>query len=158
MDKKREMMVAYEVKKRNEKKAKYAEGGFIDSMKKSASEFMEKQKQDLQKVKDIEAGTYIDPTAGKAGRSGYAKGGMVEAIMAKRAEQVDIDHNNSEEPNSFYNLNEHEALEENPNDTMMDVEQPEDSNLDQPMIDKDEHDMISQIRSKMNMKRQFRDK
>lgn len=161
MDKKRELAIAYEVKKRNSKKPKYAEGGIIESI----GSWVDKQKADYEKVKEIDKGTYVDPKTKRPSPElrGYAKGGMVEAIMERRkqqrdSEQVDIQNNNREEPNSFYHLNEHEALEYNMNDAFEDIDQPVDSNLHDVEIDKDEHDMISQIRAKMNVKRQFRDK
>lgn len=112
----------------------------------------------------------------------FAKGGMIDdmdvpedeyeeehhdsiaaAIMAKKARkmaeggQVDLDENAEEQPNSYYHQNEVAALKENYDEDMDHMHQPTDSNEHGDVLeDEDEHDMISHIRSKMNMKRQFR--
>lgn len=95
----------------------------------------------------------------------YAQGGMVEdeiadehyssiaaAIMAKKQKMADGGMVNQEEPNEMDELNE-AALKENYTE---DLSQPQGSNLHSVELDSDEHDMISKIRSKMNMMRQFK--
>ncbi len=77
--------------------------------------------------------------------------------MLKEGE-VDIDDNARELPNAYYHQNEDEVLEHNFDADMMDVEQPMDSNqMNDPREDEesDRHDMVSRIRRKMSMKRQF---
>lgn len=86
---------------------------------------------------------------------------IASAIMSKRKRmaeggQVDIDHNNQEEPNSLYEMNEDAALKENLDSDMMSVSQPENSNEHGDEIESDIRDMVSKIRSKMNMQRQFK--
>lgn len=81
-----------------------------------------------------------------------AEGGDVESDV------VDLMENGEEQPNEFYHLNEDEALEHNFNAPLEDIHQPEDSNLmGDPAEDEaeNEHDMISSIRRKMSMRRQF---
>lgn len=74
----------------------------------------------------------------------YAEGGM-----------VDIDSNAEESPNSYYKQN-RAALKENYDSDMDDVSQPMDSNEHgDELSDEDSHDMVSSIRRKMSMKRQF---
>jgi hypothetical protein len=86
---------------------------------------------------------------------------IVAAIMAKRHKMadggmVDIDSNAEEQPNSYYARNEDAALKENYDSDMDDVSQPMDSNEHSDDIDSDSHDMVSQIRRKMSVKRAFR--
>lgn len=77
-----------------------------------------------------------------------------EMMMAEGG-QVDIDSNNEEQPNGFYNRNEHAALKENYDSDMDDVSQPDDSNEHGDDIDSDKHDMITVIRRKMKSRKQF---
>jgi len=82
---------------------------------------------------------------------------IADAIMAKKkmAEggRVDIEENNEEQPNGFYEQNEHEAID-------WDM----DNGSDDPMVDSidgddlnsNEHDMISKLRAKMAIKRAFK--
>ena len=84
---------------------------------------------------------------------------MDEAVRMADGGMVDIDSNNEEQPNGYYNRNEDAALKENYDSDMDGLRQPTDSNEIGDSREDDEenrHDMISQIRSKMNMKRQFR--
>jgi hypothetical protein len=84
---------------------------------------------------------------------------VAAAIMAKRRKmaeggRVDINENNEEQPNSFYEQNEHEALDWDMDDDQLE-DQPMDSNEqgDQREDDtEDKHDMISAIRRKMKSK------
>lgn len=105
-----------------------------------------------------------------------AKGGMIDdemdmdhedsiaaAIMARKdrmmAEggQVDIDSNNEEQPNGYYEQNEDAVLKENYDKDMDDMSQPMDSNEHgHELSDEDAHDMVSKIRSVMNKNRQFK--
>lgn len=105
-----------------------------------------------------------------------AKGGMIDdemdmdhedsiaaAIMARKdrmmAEggQVDIDSNNEEQPNGYYEQNEDAVLKENYDKDMDDMSQPMDSNEHgHNLSDEDAHDMVSKIRSVMNKNRQFK--
>jgi len=83
---------------------------------------------------------------------------MADAIMARRKRmaaggQVDIDHNNQEDPEAMPSLNK-AALKENYNEDMMDMSQPMDSNEHGDDIDSDKHDMVSAIRRKMQSRRQ----
>lgn len=75
-----------------------------------------------------------------------ALGGVVDRIMAKRSGVMD---NNQEEPNQYYGLNEGEALDYNPDDDMIGMSQPEDSNEHGQSMD-DDHDMsiVDKIRRK----------
>lgn len=77
--------------------------------------------------------------------------------MLKEGE-VDLDDNAREIPNSFYHQNEDEALEENLDHDLMEKDQPEDSNEHGDKDEEEEsdpHDMVSSIRRKMSVKRQF---
>ncbi len=81
-----------------------------------------------------------------------AEGGDVESDV------VDLMENGEEQPNEFYHLNEHEALDHNFNEPLEDIHQPTDSNLTGDEAEdeaENEHDMISSIRRKMSMRRQF---
>jgi hypothetical protein len=86
---------------------------------------------------------------------------IAAAIMAKKRKKmadggmVDIDENAEEQPNMYYSRNQ-EALKENYDSNFDDVSQPMDSNEhDITLEDEDQHDRVSRIRSKMNVKRQF---
>lgn len=82
-----------------------------------------------------------------------------DAVRMADGGMVDIDSNNEEQPNSYYNRNEHAALKENYDSDMDDLSEPMDSNEMGDSREDDEEnklDMVSSIRSKMNMKRQFR--
>jgi hypothetical protein len=73
--------------------------------------------------------------------------------------QVDIDDNEREIPNQFYNRNENAALKENYDEDIMDMSQPMDSNEHADSRESnrsDRHDMVSKIRSAMNKRRQSR--
>jgi len=75
--------------------------------------------------------------------------------------EVDLDDNAIEMPNSFYHLNEDEVLEQNPDEDIMHMAQPDDSNdlgsmSEEETKDDDSQDIISKIRSKMAAKRMFR--
>lgn len=81
-----------------------------------------------------------------------------EDSMMHMAEGGELDSNAEESPNQYYKQNQ-AALKENYDSDMEDVSQPSDSNEDGDMREEDsenKRDMISSIRSKMNMKRQFR--
>lgn len=84
-------------------------------------------------------------------RAKFAEGGMVNDDMA------DIMENGKEHPNAYYGHNK-DILKENYMSDMEDVSQPMDSNeMNDPREDEesDKHDMVSSIRRKMNVKRQF---
>lgn len=77
---------------------------------------------------------------------------IVDAIMhknkVKMAEggMVDLDTNNEEQPNGFYDHNEHDALDEDLDSTMDGMSDPMDSNEDSiELEDEDSHDMVSKI-------------
>lgn len=81
-----------------------------------------------------------------------------EMLMMAEGGQVDLDHNSMEEPNSFYELNEHAALKENYDEDMEDMHQPMDSNEhadEREANSENKLDMISAIRRKMASRRQF---
>ncbi len=98
----------------------------------------------------------------------YAEGGEVDkhydsiadAIMAKRKHrkmmaeggEVDLEANSEESPN-FEDQQSFEANGKEQYDLDQLEAQPEDSNMHSVMLDSDEHDMISRIRSKMKAKR-----
>lgn len=118
-----------------------------------------------------EGGECIDrPDAGYGAVICKADGGEIEedhhdsiaaAIMAKRRKmaeggQVDIEENNMEQPNGYYNRNEEAALKENMDSDFMSEDQPMDSNEHSDDIDSDIHDMVSVIRRKMMAKRGMR--
>lgn len=93
--------------------------------------------------------------------SHFSKGGIADAIMKKRKPKmmadggmVDIQENGEEEDaNAFDDLNEEAYMKELYDDSQLD-DQPEDSNLKgHDLPDEDSHDMVSQIRKKMRMKR-----
>jgi hypothetical protein len=95
-----------------------------------------------------------------------ANGGIAERSIPDHADdasleegEVDIDDNEREIPNQFYNRNEDAALKENYDEDVMHMSQPEDSNevgdeREDSMSDK--YDMISKIRSSIRSRRQFR--
>lgn len=90
-------------------------------------------------------------------RKRMAEGGLMhEGDEMLKEGEVDLDDNGREIPNQFYHQNEDEALEQNLDHDIMDMDQPMDSNEHGDDIDSDKHDMISQIRSKMNRQRQFK--
>lgn len=83
---------------------------------------------------------------------------IASAIMARRKRmaaggQVDIESNEMEQPNSFYEQNEDAALKENYDDDIEDLMQPMDSNEDRPSIPTNKHDRISAIRARMKSRR-----
>lgn len=80
---------------------------------------------------------------------------IVAGVMAHRRKmaeggQVDIESNNMEQPNAYYDANE-AALKENPDSEFKFMSQLEDSNEDGREISADPHekDMLSEIRAKM---------
>lgn len=85
--------------------------------------------------------------------SKFARGGMVDDIMKRRkfaaGGMVDLDENAEEQPNGYYEQNEHAALKENYDSDMDSVSQPMDSNEHGHDIDSDEHDMVGSIRKRM---------
>lgn len=100
------------------------------------------------------------PAKGQYMADHFAEGGMIDQIRARRkmmAEggMVDLNENAMERPESFDKRNA-AILKENYDSDMEDVSQPMDSNEHGHMIDEDEHDMISAIRSKIHAKRMFR--
>ncbi len=129
---------------------RFAEGGMIDDMDQPEPE------EDEERHNSIAAAIM----AKKDRESRLNSGSKDEDRMIMMAEggQVDIDSNNEEQPNSYYARNEHAALKENYDKDMDGISQPMDSNLHGDEHEKDMenvHDMISSIRSKMNMRRQF---
>lgn len=78
----------------------------------------------------------------------YAEGGEVDD-EGHPSDMANIEENNEEQPNSFYHLNEEEALEFDPDSSFIDHDQPMDSNEHGDEIESDKHDMITQIRRKM---------
>lgn len=91
---------------------------------------------------------------------------IAAAIMAKREKmyeggqiegsdesQVDLDLNSMEQPNSFYELNEHAALKENYDEDMHNMSQPIDSNEHGDDIESDKHDRIEEMRKRVMSKR-----
>lgn len=78
-----------------------------------------------------------------------------ESMMAAGGE-VDLDENAMEEPNGYYEANEHSALKENYDEDMHDVTEPMDSNEHgdgREDASENKHDMVTAIRSKMKKKR-----
>lgn len=70
--------------------------------------------------------------------------------------QVDLDENAMEEPNGYYDLNEHAALKENYDEGMHDATDPMDSNEhgdEREASAENKHDMVTAIRTKMGKKR-----
>lgn len=152
-----------------------AEGGMINkkvSMKSSEMDNLD-EPEGLQEDDDM-----MSPSEKEIMADHFADGGMIDdqpepeaedeqhdslvsAIMAKRQKmaeggQVDIDSNNEEQPNEYYDRNENAALKENYDSDMDDVSQPMDSNEHDHHIISDLHDMVEKIRVKMNRKRSFR--
>lgn len=81
-----------------------------------------------------------------------------EDHMMAEGGEVDIDENAEEQPNMFYRRNQ-EALKENYDSDMDSLTEPTDSNeMADPREENEEneHDMIDRIRSKANVRRQFR--
>lgn len=158
-------------------KPKYAEGGKIEEY----GEMPEEDEEPMvpHRKMDNERLPVDEYMAGK-----FAEGGMIDdedlqpedeeheehhnsiaaAIMARKERKmmaeggmVDIDENNEEQPNSFYKQNEDAALKENYDSDFDSISEPMDSNEHgDHLSDEDAHDMISRIRSRMHMKRQFK--
>jgi hypothetical protein len=88
-------------------------------------------------------------------------GSIAEHIMSRKAYadggEVDLDTNEEEQPNGFYERNEHEALEEDRDSTMDGIHQPKDSNEHDPgdelLEESDEHDMVGKIMKKNKSKK-----
>lgn len=86
---------------------------------------------------------------------------IAAAIMAKKAKmmadggEVDIESNEEEQPN-MYDKRNAAVLKEHYGDDLNEMSQPMDSNEHGDDIESDLHDMVSKIRSKMNMRRQFK--
>lgn len=83
---------------------------------------------------------------------------MIGTIMAKRKKMadggmVDLDSNEEEQPNSYYQRNEDAALKENYDSDMDDVSQSDDSSLGDELEDEDSHDMVDKIRKSIKSKR-----
>lgn len=89
----------------------------------------------------------------------YANGGIAEDSVEQHEDDaslpegaVDIDDNEREMPNSYYERNEDAALKENYDEDIMKMSQPMDSNEHSRSITSDEYDMIDMIRRKMKSK------
>lgn len=160
------LAIAYEIQRKNKRKP-MAKGGMIPMPEERREEdskdpeTMRAERQRSHNHNDLDQEHH------------FAKGGMVddddaidsdtshmslaERILdqkAKEKEQSFIEMNGKEMPNDYYHLNEHEALDENLDSDMFDVEQPMDSNEHGDRLsDEDSHDMVSKIRSKIKFKR-----
>lgn len=87
---------------------------------------------------------------------GYAKGGMIEAIMRKRkmAEGGEVDHNDQIDPASDFDMYAEDAIDDGMYDMSQVEDQPEDSNEHSVMPpDEDAHDMVSALRKRIREKR-----
>lgn len=163
-DNKKDLLVAYSVKRKNRKK--YADGGKVKDKPlvvkdDSSGDIINVPKKpgvmDYVKEAFQDSGTRANIDAARK-RTGMAEGGEIEHEGDELLEdgQVDLDDNAREIPNQFYHANEHEALEENFDEDIMKMSQPEDSNLQDVEISSDKHDRIAQMRSKMRSKRGLR--
>lgn len=77
-----------------------------------------------------------------------------EAVRMAEGGHVDIDDNNSEQPNEYPPMN-GDALDHNMNDDFSDMEQPSDSNIlgdNSEDESENKHDMVNSIRRKMKSK------
>lgn len=162
------LAIAYSVKRKAPKKMMAEGGGVMKSIQDWIDQPDPDQKAgsnprplDQKKTQDFEKGF-----------EGYAEGGMVHdeeeiehaasiagAIMAKRRSakmmaeggMVDIESNGMEEADPMDDMNE-DALKENYDEELSDMDQPMDSNEHSEDIDEDKHDMVSAIRAKMKMR------
>lgn len=99
-----------------------------------------------------------------AKRQKYAEGGEIlshDSIYSDDSDQVDLSRNADEDANEEDQLSFNALRKENYSETpgLNQLDQPEDSNLMGDSREDDEsdpHDMVSSIRSKMNAKRQFK--
>lgn len=128
----------------------FAEGGEVDDMN---------QPEDEAKM-DHHNSIAAAIMAKKERQKRLASGSTDEDLAAMMADggMVDIDENAEEQPNGYYERNEHAALKENYDSDMDDMHQPEDSNEHADSREdesENKHDMISSIRSKMKRQRQF---
>lgn len=135
------LAIAYDIQRRNRKK--HALGGMVEQKDIHYPELRSEMDREL-----ASESSQINKTGTLgASRKMFAKGKIVEALMRKKyanGGQVDIDTNNDEDPNSFYDLNEHEALDYRMDEDFEDMHQPEDSNMhsDSSELDaENEHDM-----------------
>lgn len=155
--------------------AKKASGGMIEKMSPKAMEsrpdrgfgaiIVKAEGGEVSPEDEIEMEHHNSIAAAIMARRKMAEGGDVtpryehEDDIGLADSMVDIDDNAREIPNQYYPRNEDQVLKENYDEDMMDVSQPVDSNEEGDAREdatEDKHDMISQIRRKMNMRRQFK--
>lgn len=86
-------------------------------------------------------------------------GGIVDEVVPEHEDdmdledgQVDIDDNGKEMPNAFYKRNEDDVLSDSIDEDMMDMEQPEDSNMHTRKVINSLHSMVDKIRAKLKVK------
>ncbi len=97
---------------------------------------------------DPEPHTTISPMEAKSIAEAIMHASHAKKMMASGG-MVDLDTNAEEQPNGFYDLNEHEALDEDMDSTMDSVFTPEDSDEDSIKLDdEDKHDMVGKIMKK----------
>lgn len=136
----------------------FAEGGMAHEMDDQPTEEEEMEHHDsiaaaIMSKRDREKAMMSDSDIDEMER--LYNGGQVEGSDES---QADIMENGEEHPNAYYGHNE-EILKENYMEDMRHADQPMDSNeMGDSREDESEnkHDMISQIRSKMNRQRQFK--
>jgi hypothetical protein len=115
-----------------EMEPQYAEGGEIDSMEQP------------------------QPEADEERHSSIAAAVMSRMKRMAEGGQVDIEENNEEHPNSFYERNEDAALKENMDSAFMDMTQPDDSNEmgdEREMKRSDRHDRVGQVLKRIRSRR-----
>lgn len=121
-----------------------------DQMSPAQSEYMAERFAEGGEVREMEM--QPEPEADEEHHASVAAAIMARRKMYADGGMVDLDENATEEPNSFYDLNEHAALKENYDEPLHDVSQPEDSNLkgdESEAMESDRHDMVKSIRRKM---------
>lgn len=109
--------------------------------------------------KAVDSGAYDEDAA-----ASYAEGGEIlshRSIYSDDSDQADVKRNAEEDANEEDQLSFNALRKENYNESegLRQMDSPEDSNLksdDEEMDSHDSNDMVKAIRSRMNMKRQFR--
>lgn len=134
--------------------AKFAQGGYVSTEEMEMEHAREMDM--LQRRHERERLAHGGPVSETPEHDDMASAIMHRRKMAEGG-QVDLSRNADEDPNmedqqSFEALKKENYSE---SDGLMDLDQPEDSNLHGDDIDSDDHDMVGKIRSRMKTRRGF---
>lgn len=176
---KQSLAIALEIQRRNKRPKKMAEGGIASEAKaeskqlannipedNSSSNMQKKEKTSMLpgfahggEASDVhhKIAKDFDEMLAKHDHDAvmeYMAGRLSDHKKMADGGMVDIEENNKEQPNSYYERNEDAALKENYDEDFIHMEQPEDSNEHgDDLKDEDSHDMVDKIMKKMKYKK-----